>query len=111
MANGEPLFVLEKDAEHNRVIVGPRTALAAGRVALRAVRLHRDGARVDRVKLRYHSVPLRAEIDRGLGSGRHREATLTLPDGVEGPAPGQLACLLDGDLVVGWGTIAGSVRR
>jgi tRNA-uridine 2-sulfurtransferase len=25
---------------------------------------------------------------------------------VDGAAPGQLACLMDGDLVVGWGTIA-----
>jgi tRNA-specific 2-thiouridylase len=111
VANEQPLYVLEKDAEHNRVTVGPRSALAACRVPLRAVRLHRDGGRVDRVKFRYHSVPLRAEIDRGLGSGRHREVTLTLPDGVEGPAPGQLACLLDGDVVVGWGTIADGVRR
>ncbi len=111
VANGEPLYVLEKDAEHNRVVVGPRSALAARRVALRGVRLHRSGSRIDRVKLRYHAAPLRAEVEDELGSGRHRELTLTLPDGVEGPAPGQLACLLDGDLVVGWGTIAAGGRR
>ena len=42
VASGEPLFVLHKDAEHNRVVVGPRSALGARRVALRGVRLHRD---------------------------------------------------------------------
>jgi len=111
LASGEPLYVLEKDAEHNRVVVGPRTALAARRVALRGVRLHRDGGRVNRVKLRYRSKPLPAEVDDEVGAGRHREVTVTLRDGVEGPAPGQLACLLDDDRVVGWGTIVGSLRR
>ena len=111
LASGEPLYVLEKNAEHNRVVVGPRTALAARRVALRGVRLHRDGGRVNRVKLRYRSKPLPAEVDDEVGAGRHREVTVTLRDGVEGPAPGQLACLLDDDRVVGWGTIVGSLRR
>lgn len=108
VANGEPLYVLQKDAEHNRVVVGPHSALGARRVALRGVRLHRDARRVDRVKLRYHAAPLRARVDGQLGPGRHRAAAVALPDGVVGPAPGQLACLLDGDLVVGWGTIAGA---
>jgi tRNA U34 2-thiouridine synthase MnmA/TrmU len=30
---------------------------------------------------------------------------LQLAEPVDGAAPGQLACLMDGDLVVGWGTI------
>lgn len=105
VANGEPLFVLEKDARRNRVVVGPRAALGARRVAVRGVRLHRESARIDRVKLRYRSAPLAARVDGELAAGHHREVTLTLADGVDGPAPGQLACLLDGDLVVGWGTI------
>jgi tRNA-specific 2-thiouridylase len=106
VARGEPLFVLEKDAEGNRVVVGRRSELAARRVRLRGVRLHRDGARVDRVKLRYRAAPLPAHLDGALMSGRHAQAAVTLADDVDGPAPGQLACLLDGDLVVGWGTIA-----
>ena len=51
----EPLYVLEKDAAGNSVRIGPRTALATDRVALRGVRLHRPGDEVDRVKLRYRS--------------------------------------------------------
>ncbi len=106
VANGEPLYVLEKDAERNRVVVGHRNDLAAERVRLRGVRLHRDGSRVDRVKLRYRAAPLPARIDAALTPGRHPEVTVELSDRVEGPAPGQLACLLDGEFVVGWGTIA-----
>ena len=30
---------------------------------------------------------------------------LELDDSADGAAPGQLACLRDGELVVGWGTI------
>jgi tRNA-specific 2-thiouridylase len=36
----------------------------------------------------------------------HRELTLELDQPVSGAAPGQLAALMDGDLIVGWGTIA-----
>jgi tRNA-specific 2-thiouridylase len=61
---------------------------------------------VDRVKLRYRSKPLRARLADELEPGRHAEARLELADTALGPAPGQLACLLDGEKVVGWATIA-----
>jgi tRNA U34 2-thiouridine synthase MnmA/TrmU len=67
--------------------------------------LHRPGARVDSVKLRYRSKPLRASVAGDPEAGRHRELSLQLDEPVDGAAPGQLACLMDGDLVVGWGTI------
>ncbi|MGH2949824.1 MAG: aminomethyltransferase beta-barrel domain-containing protein, partial [Solirubrobacteraceae bacterium] len=35
----------------------------------------------------------------------HRRLELDLAEPVDGPAPGQTACLLRGDVVVGWGTI------
>ena len=105
VAAGEPLFVLDKDAETNRVTVGPRRALRRRRVALRGVTLHRGGHRVDRVKLRYRSRPLAAQLPDRVSAGRHRALALEVPDGADGPAPGQLACLMDGELVVGWGTI------
>jgi tRNA U34 2-thiouridine synthase MnmA/TrmU len=76
-------------------------------VAVRAARLHRDGARVDRVKLRYRQAPLRARLVGDPAAGRHARLTLELADPADdGAAPGQLACLMDGDLVVGYGTIA-----
>src|SRR5579884_2477325 len=54
-AAGEPLYVLDKDAATNRVIVGPRSALQTTYVHLRGARLHRAASRVNRVKLRYRS--------------------------------------------------------
>jgi tRNA-specific 2-thiouridylase len=100
-----PLYVLDKDAETGRVTVGPREALQTHRVAVRSARLHRAGARVDRVKLRYRSRPLPARLVGRPGAGRHRTLAVELDEPVDGAAPGQLACLMDGELVVGWGTI------
>ena len=105
VASGAPLYVLDKDARSNRVTVGPRSALRTSRVALRGVRLHRSGARVDAVKLRYRSAPAPARLLGSPAAGRHAAATIELEDEVYGAAPGQLACLMDGELVVGWGTI------
>ena len=101
----EPLYVLDKDADRNRVVVGPREQLLSDHVRVRGARLHRDGARVDRVKLRYRSKPLPARISDSPAAGRHRELMLALDEPVAGAAPGQLACLMDGELIVGWGTI------
>jgi len=51
---------------------------------------------------------LRARVSGEPSAGHHRTLTLELAEPVYGAAPGQLACLMDGELVVGWGTI---VRR
>ena len=108
IASGEPLYVLDKDAASGRVLVGPRRALRTSRVVVRGARLHRDGARVDRVKLRYRSTPLPARLTGDPAAGRHQTLAIELAEPVDGAAPGQLACLMDGDLVVGWGTITRS---
>jgi tRNA-specific 2-thiouridylase len=102
VAGPEPLYVLATYAGSNRVVAGTREELATRAVTLRGARLHRDAAEVDRVKLRYRSraVPCRAAA----GSGGRVELDLLEP--VDGAAPGQTACLLRGDVVVGWGTIA-----
>jgi tRNA-specific 2-thiouridylase len=105
---GGPLYVIDKDARANTVTVGPRRALHTRRVALRGVTLHREGGRVDRVKLRYRSRPLRARLAADLPPGRHRTVSVELSEGVDGAAPGQLACLMDGELIVGWGSISRS---
>jgi tRNA-specific 2-thiouridylase len=103
---GGPLYVLDKDADRDRVTVGPVAALRTARVSVRSARLHRAGARVNRVKLRYRSRPLDAELVGDPPAGRHRLLDVRLHTPVDGAAPGQLACLMDGELVVGWGTIA-----
>ncbi len=104
--SGEPLFVLDKDAARNRVVVGPRERLLTDRVRVRGARLHREAARVNRVKLRYRSPALPARIAGAAAPGHHRELTVELEQPVAGAAPGQLACLMDGELIVGWATIA-----
>jgi tRNA-specific 2-thiouridylase len=105
VAVGEPLYVLDKQADTNRVVVGGEHQLRADRVRVRGARLHREGGRVDRVKLRYRSEPLAARVSGDAGPGRHRELTLELEEPVAGAAPGQLACLMDGELIIGWATI------
>jgi tRNA-specific 2-thiouridylase len=111
LAEGEPLYVLDKDAAANSVVVGARSELQTSRVAIRAARLHRAGGRVDRVKLRYRSRHQAARLVGDPPAGRHSALTVELEDAVDGAAPGQLACLMDGELVVGWGTIARPTLR
>jgi tRNA-uridine 2-sulfurtransferase len=101
LATPEPLYVLEKDARANRVVVGPKAALATTRVALEDATLHRPSAEVEAVRLRYHAKPLACCVhvqDDG-------SIELELDQSANGVAPGQLACLMRQDRVVGEGTI------
>jgi tRNA-uridine 2-sulfurtransferase len=102
VAAAEPLYVLRTDAARNRVVVGPRAELATRRVRVRGARLHRPAAEVDAVRLRYHSraVPCR------VAEGSRGRLELELGEDFHGAAPGQAACLLRGDVIVGWGTIS-----
>jgi tRNA-specific 2-thiouridylase len=102
----EPLYVLRKDAS-GRVWVGPRRALATRRVPVRDATLHRPGGRVDGVKLRYRSRPVACRVAGDPGPGEHSELVLDLDGDVDGVAPGQTACLLSDDRVVGVATISG----
>ena len=105
VAAGEPLFVIDKQAESGRVVVGPRRALRVNRVALRGANLHRPGEVVDRVKLRYRSSPFSARVVGKAGPGRHARLELELDETAEGVAPGQTASLMNGERIVGWGVI------
>jgi tRNA-specific 2-thiouridylase len=99
----EPLYVLRTEARANRVVVGTRAELATDRVRVRGARLHRPGAEVDAVRLRYHARPVPCRVAHADG-GR---LELELGEPFHGAAPGQSAQLLRGDVIVGWGTIAG----
>jgi tRNA-specific 2-thiouridylase len=105
LSSREPLYVLRKHAATNRVVVGRRAALARRTVGLSGATLHRDGAEVDRVKLRYRSRPIPCRLAAPTPAGRHPRLELELGDEVHGVAPGQTACLLRRDEVVGWATI------
>jgi len=104
VAATEPLYVLGTDPETNSVKVGPRRHLMADRVRIRNAVMHRDGHRVDRVRLRYHTEPVPARIE--APAGRHDRLEIELEEPFEGPAPGQAAVLMSGDVVVGHATIA-----
>jgi tRNA-uridine 2-sulfurtransferase len=104
----EPLYVLRTDANENTVTVGTREQLRATRVAIRDVTLLRPGAHVDRVKLRYRSRSLPCRVADDAAPGEHAALELELAEPALGAAPGQAACLMAGDLIVGHGTIAAS---
>ena len=105
VAAHDPLYVLRKDARSNRLTVGPREALATRSVSVSGARLLRPGAAVDRVKLRYRSAPVSCRIEGDPPPGAHNRLTLELGRAVDSAAPGQTACLMCGETVVGWATI------
>jgi tRNA-specific 2-thiouridylase len=102
----EPLYVVAKDAVTNTVTVGTREELETSTVRVRDAVLHRDGASVDAVRLRYRSRPVPAAIS-ATGTGRLPELDIRLGERFAGVSPGQTAVLLAGEAVVGHGTICG----
>jgi tRNA-specific 2-thiouridylase len=101
LATPEPMYVLKRDAEANRVVVGPKEALATRTIPLEDATLHRPAAEVETVRLRYHAEPLACRVH-VLDDG---SLELALDHSANGVAPGQLACLMRQDRVVGEGTI------
>jgi tRNA-specific 2-thiouridylase len=100
----EPLYVLATDASANTVTVGPRQELMASAVRLRNAVLHREGASVDAVRLRYRSQPVPAAVV-ATGTGLHAELDVRLGEEFAGVSPGQTAVLLAGEAIVGHGQI------
>jgi tRNA-specific 2-thiouridylase len=101
----EPGYVIATDAAANTVTVGTREDIETRRIQVRDAVLHREGARVDNVRLRYHSDTLPASIG-AAAPGRHKALELELAEPFDAAAPGQTAVLMDGETIVGHGTIA-----
>jgi tRNA-specific 2-thiouridylase len=101
----EPAYVIATDAAANTVTIGTREELETRRISIRDAVLHREGARVDAVRLRYHSRALPASVG-APAPGRHDALEIELGEAFAGASPGQTAVLLDGETVVGHGTIA-----
>jgi tRNA-specific 2-thiouridylase len=101
-----PLYVLATDTRTNTVTVGPRENLLATRLTVRDVALRRDGRCIDGVRVRSHGSRLACRLPEPLAAGRHPRAEIDLALPAERTAPGQIACLYAGDLVVGYATIA-----
>jgi len=101
VGGGTPLYVISTDPGSNTVVAGPRSGLDVDRVRLTDVDLRRPVGRVRMARLR-HRAP----------AGRVRSIVV---DGDQGEivfehplarvAAGQMACLMDGDAVVGCGTV------
>jgi tRNA-specific 2-thiouridylase len=108
IASGEPTYVTGIDAKRNRVRVGSQADLARTTVRLRGARLHRASDRAGAVRLRYRAKPIGCRVE-PVGPGEHAELQLELEEPAYGVAPGQTACLYDGDLVIGRATIASAV--
>jgi tRNA-uridine 2-sulfurtransferase len=102
---GGPLYVIATDARANTVTVGPRERLRTLRFGVRDATLHRDGACVDAVKVRYRGRRVLCRIDGVRAAGAHARLDVLTADPHERTAPGQMACLYAGDTVVGYGTI------
>jgi tRNA-specific 2-thiouridylase len=103
---GEPLYVLGTDHAANTVTVGARGELLTSTVRVQDATLHRDGDRVDAIKVRYRGARLRCRLAAPAAAGEHPAIEVELLEPAERTAPGQIACLYMGDLIVGHGTIA-----
>jgi tRNA-specific 2-thiouridylase len=104
----EPLYVLSTDARANTVTVGSREALLTDTVTARDVTLRRPGTVVDHVKVRSRGRRVPCRLSQPAEPGSHAEVIVELAEPIERTAPGQMACLFAGELVVGYGTIAPS---
>jgi tRNA-uridine 2-sulfurtransferase len=102
----DPLYVLATDAPTNTVTVGARRALLARGMPVRELTLHRGGGCVDRVRVRAHGRRHACRLTDRLDAGRHAGALIELHEPAERTAPGQIACLYAGDVVVGYATVA-----
>jgi tRNA-uridine 2-sulfurtransferase len=101
-----PIYVLATDARANTVTVGSREHLRTDRVSVRDVTLHQDGSCVDLVKVRYRGGQLPCRVEGQTPAGAHARLELRMLEQVERTAPGQVACLYAGEVIVGHGTIA-----
>ncbi|CAB4858492.1 unannotated protein [freshwater metagenome] len=104
IGGGEPLYVLRTDSKSNTVTVAPRAAISTLRVELVDLDLRADATRVTSARLRHHG----ATGDASLELGDDGAAVLTFAQPAVAVAPGQMACLLEGDLIVGCATISGA---
>jgi tRNA-specific 2-thiouridylase len=107
---GEPLYVVRLDAARRRVVAGPRSALARGRVALREVNWL-DGdeipARGTRIQAKLRSA---AEPAEGVLHPIEGGAAIDFAHPQYAVAPGQAAVFYKGSRVLGGGWIASAAE-
>ncbi len=106
VGGGAPLYVIRLDAERNRLIVGPRAALARPGLVIRGLNWLPtaplpEAGRAVQVKIRSTHVPVPATVA-PLVEGRARVLFQTPQEQV---APGQACALYEGDRLLGGGWI------
>ncbi len=104
VAGPEPLYALRTNVATNTLVVGPHGSLACNDIEVSGT-LHLPVERAD-VKLRYRSAASPAAIHSQAGGFR-----LTLDTPFYGVAPGQIAVLYDGGVVVGCGVVSSAGRN
>ncbi len=111
VAGGEPLYVVALDPEQDRVVIGPKAALARDRVHLTGMNWLMPAAVGDtltaEVKLR-SAQPLASATVTALPGGL---ATVDLDGAQFGVAPGQACVIYQGDRLIGGGWIQSADRR
>ncbi len=97
----EPLYVVRIEPETQRLVVGPRRALAVASATVAGLNWLAEDQRDVSAKVRSMAAPVAADWD-GVSGG---EGRLTFASPEYGVAPGQSAVFYDGERLLGGGTI------
>ena len=110
VAIGAPLYVIELDRAHNRLVVGPEQELLRSRFIVRDVNWIRPVAAGESieaaVKIRNKHAAAPARVDAKSGGRGQAEAYVQFAEPQRAITPGQAAVFFDKDEVLGGGWIA-----
>ena len=110
VAFGHPVFVISKNAETNRVVLGEQEELFYKSVLVKDVNFipfdELKGSLNVTAKLRYNQIPQPAVIKKT----EDGNVLITFNEPQRAPSPGQAAVFYDGDIVVGGGIIVRGIE-